>query len=212
SVVGLFLGLLLAKGLNRLFVAIGINLPQGTTVFATRTIVVSLLVGTLITVVASLRPARRATRVPPIAAVREGSILPPGRFARFRGVGSATLAGLGFALLAFGLFGSGLSTTAILVLMGLGALLIFFGVALFSSVNKAVTTDYAVTAENNFDPIPVAVSDPLQHLPGVTAVVGIRAGDARIFKSTESVSGVDPGASQVLRLDWLQGSQSVLEN
>ena len=41
---------------------------------------------------ASLRPARRATRVPPIAAVREGAKLPPGRFAKYRGVGSATLA------------------------------------------------------------------------------------------------------------------------
>src|SRR5207248_519308 len=56
SVVGLFLGLLLAKCLNRLFVSIGINLPQGATVFATRTIVVSILVGTLITLIASLRP------------------------------------------------------------------------------------------------------------------------------------------------------------
>src|SRR6185312_11147997 len=56
---------------------IGIYLPHGSTVFATRTIVVSLLVGTLVTLFASIRPARRATRVPPIAAVREGSVLPP---------------------------------------------------------------------------------------------------------------------------------------
>ena len=44
--------------------------------FATRTIVVSLLVGTIITLVAGLFPAIRATRVPPIAAVREGFTLP----------------------------------------------------------------------------------------------------------------------------------------
>ena len=37
----------------------------------------------LITVLAALRPALRATRVPPIAAVREGAVLPPSRFARF---------------------------------------------------------------------------------------------------------------------------------
>ena len=40
---------------------------------ATRTIIVSLLLGTSITLLASILPARRATRVPPIAAVREGS-------------------------------------------------------------------------------------------------------------------------------------------
>ncbi|MGH2903146.1 MAG: ABC transporter permease, partial [Solirubrobacteraceae bacterium] len=71
SVVGLFLGLGLAKGLNSLFVSFGIDLPQASTVFATRTIVVSLVVGVLITVLAALRPALRATHVPPIAAVRE---------------------------------------------------------------------------------------------------------------------------------------------
>ena len=63
SLVGLFLGLVLAKVLNALFVAFGIDLPHGSTVFATRTIVVSLLVGTVVTVLASVRPARRATRV-----------------------------------------------------------------------------------------------------------------------------------------------------
>src|SRR5204862_2315745 len=52
SVVGLFLGLALAKGLNSLLVSFGIDLPQANTVFATRTIVVSLLVGVLITLAA----------------------------------------------------------------------------------------------------------------------------------------------------------------
>ena len=46
SVVGLFLGLGLAKLLNGLFVAIGIDLPTAGTVFATRTVVVCLLLGT----------------------------------------------------------------------------------------------------------------------------------------------------------------------
>src|SRR5205823_1861780 len=77
SIVGLFLGLLLAKGLNSLLVSFGIDLPQAGTVFKTRTVIVSLLVGVLITVAAAMRPALRATRIPPIAAVREGSVLPP---------------------------------------------------------------------------------------------------------------------------------------
>ena len=71
--------------------------------------------------------ARRATRVPPIAAVREGAALPPGRFSRYRPVGSALLGLAGFALLAYGLFGPGLSTTQLLLAMGVGAVLIFFG-------------------------------------------------------------------------------------
>ena len=76
SIVGLFLGLGLAKGLNSLLVSFGIDLPQAGTVFKTRTVVVSLVVGVVITLLAALRPAIRSTRVPPIAAVREGSVLP----------------------------------------------------------------------------------------------------------------------------------------
>ena len=51
--------------------------------FKTRTIIVSLLVGIIITMIAALRPALRATRVPPIAAAREGALLPPSRWAEY---------------------------------------------------------------------------------------------------------------------------------
>jgi putative ABC transport system permease protein len=132
SLIGLFLGLALAKLLFWIFGLAGFTLPNTGLLFKTRTIVVCLVVGIVVTMLASLRPARRATRVPPIAAVREGSTLPPGRFARFRGVGSALLGGLGFAALAYGLFGAS-GTGPILAFMGVGALLAFFGVALFTA-------------------------------------------------------------------------------
>ena len=100
SVVGLFLGLGLAMGLNALLAATGTELPESGLVFATRTIVVSLLVGTLIALLASLRPALRATHVPPIAAVREGAVLPKSRFARFGLVTAVAVVALAVALLA----------------------------------------------------------------------------------------------------------------
>jgi putative ABC transport system permease protein len=133
SVIGLFLGLLLAKGLFSLFDAVGFTLPNTGLLFETRTIVVALAAGILVTLLASLRPAIRATRVPPIAAVREGATIPAGRFARLRGVGALLMTAVGFGALAYGLFAGGLDTTAILLWMGLGALLVFLGVALFSS-------------------------------------------------------------------------------
>ena len=129
SVTGLFLGLGLAKGLNSLFVAFGIDLPQGATVFAGRTIVVSLLVGILITLVASLRPALRATRVPPIAAVREGSVLPPSRLARFGPLTALVVLVVGVALLVYGTLGN-IATAPRLLMLGVGILLLFVGVAL----------------------------------------------------------------------------------
>jgi putative ABC transport system permease protein len=134
SVVGLFLGLGLAKGLNSLFVSFGINLPQASTVFATRTIIVSLAVGVLITVLAALRPALRATHVPPIAAVREGALLPPSRFARFGTPAALLTIAVAVALMLIGLFVGGLSTTQRLLAIGLGAVGLFVGVAMLAKV------------------------------------------------------------------------------
>jgi putative ABC transport system permease protein len=129
SVTGLFLGLALARGLNKIFAALGFDLPTAGTVFENRTIIVSLLVGTIITLVASIRPARRATRVPPIAAVREGAELPRGRFARWTPYLSAVTLVLGVLLLAYGVFGHHLPTRTRLFSLGAGVLLLFLGVS-----------------------------------------------------------------------------------
>jgi putative ABC transport system permease protein len=133
SLVGLFLGLALAKLLNALFVAIGIDLPHGSTVFATRTIIVSMLVGTLVTLFASIRPARRATRVPPIAAVREGSVLPPSRWAKYGTATSLTVLVVAVAAVSLGALGSGIATGPRLLLLGIGVLLLFVGVSMNAS-------------------------------------------------------------------------------
>ena len=132
SVIGLFAGLGIASGLNSLFVAVGIDLPKASTVFATRTIIVSLAVGIVITLLASLRPALRATRVPPIAAVREGSVLPASRFARFGALAGAGVVAVAVALLLLGIFVHGQSVLLHLLEIGAGVLLLFLGVAIFA--------------------------------------------------------------------------------
>jgi len=132
SVIGLFAGLGLAKGLNALFVKFGIDLPQAGTVFATRTIVVALVVGILVTLIASLLPAIRATRVPPIAAVREGAILPPSRLARFGVPGGLAVVAVSVALMLVGLFAGGLATKWRLISLGVGAAALFVGVAILA--------------------------------------------------------------------------------
>ena len=94
--------------------------------------IVSLLLGTGITLLASILPARRATRVPPIAAVREGSTLPPTRMAAHShnaGVG-VTLASL--AAISLGIFAGGVSALAVGLLLGGGVLGLFFGIALLA--------------------------------------------------------------------------------
>lgn len=133
SIVGLFGGLGLAVGLNALFKALNLDLPQTQTVFATRTVVVSLLVGTIVTLVAGLLPAIRATRVPPIAAVREGATLPRGRFARFTPYVASLVVGLAVLALGYGTLANDIGTGDRFALLGVGVLALFVGVAMLSS-------------------------------------------------------------------------------
>jgi putative ABC transport system permease protein len=277
SVVGLFLGLALAKGLFSLFDAVGFTLPNEGLTFETRTIVVSLLVGVVVTLFASLRPAVRATRVPPIAAVREGATLPESRFARFRLPASILLTVLGFAGLVWGLFAPDLGTAGVLLFMLGGALLVFFGIALLSvrlvrplaaalgwpatriggaagrlardnsqrnpqrtastasalMIGLALVTlvsvlaagivssfkgsvndlwrnaDYAITAQNNFSPIPIAASEAVAKTPGVTAVGNVRGGEAFSFNEGRNLTAVDPPTADMFSIEWKQGSAAV---
>ena len=89
-----------------MFKAFGIDLPTTGTVFGAKTVIVSLVLGVGITVLATISPARRATRVPPIAAVREGAVLPPSRLAKSRTAAPIVL-GIAAVMLALGLFASG---------------------------------------------------------------------------------------------------------
>jgi putative ABC transport system permease protein len=131
SLIGLFAGLGLARGLNSLFKSAGIDLPQAGTVFATRTIIVSIVVGTVVTLLASLAPAIRATRLEPIAAVREG-VMPPSRLARFGLPVALVTFAIGLALVLFGAFDKSASGSLRLLGVGVGVIAIFIGTALLA--------------------------------------------------------------------------------
>jgi putative ABC transport system permease protein len=215
--------------------------------------------------------------VPPIAAVREGAVLPPGRFARFRTPASALLTLIGFAALAYGLFVHGLGTKQILLYMGVGTLFIFIGVALLSArfavplahvlgwpatrmggvagnlardnaqrnpqrtastasalmiglalvtvvsviaagitasfkgaVNDLWISGYAITAQNNFSPIPIAAGDAAAKTPGVEAIANVRGGDAQVFGKVIQATAVNPDSVGIFKLKWVDGSPQVL--
>lgn len=406
SVVGIFAGLALATGLFELFDALGFTLPNTGLVLETRTIIVALAAGIVVTVLASVYPGLRATSVAPIAAVREGAILPgepldavrglwravvvvllgalltvaviglaPGGTvasvalavvalaivllgcALFpsRGLGAIAAGALGLGALLYGLFAPDLGTTRVLLWIGVGVLLAFFaaarvttplipglvrvvspvarwavfalsalawplfalpfwllrrgvwgpggslarlgsflggalvnpllvpivlalaaaraltrfepewpvalpgvvpdastsrigrenarrnpqrtastasalmiGLALVTLVAalaagivqtfrgavdelwKESDSDYGITAQNNFSPIPIDAAEAAARAPGVLAVMNVRTGQVRVLGKTIFATAVDPTARELINLRWRDGTQDVL--
>jgi putative ABC transport system permease protein len=127
SLLGLAFGVGLAVLLQVVLSAVGIELPTSGTVVATRTVIASFAVGTLVTVAASIVPARRASAVLPVEALRASS--PQSRGLGRRTTSGAILAGLGGVALVAGLGGA---TAQPLGLVGIGAAALFIGVALLA--------------------------------------------------------------------------------
>ena len=129
SAIGLGLGIVIALGLRSLLSALGIDLPSTGAVFEPRTVIVSLVVGVVITLVSSFLPALKATRVPPVAAMRAEAATPPSRSIRRRSLIGSVVTLVGVGLLVLGLFrdmGNRLATVAA------GAVVIFLGIAVLS--------------------------------------------------------------------------------
>ena len=125
SLIGLGLGVLAAIGLEKLLSGFGVTLPSGPLVFEARTVIVCVVVGVGVTLVSAITPARRAVRIAPVAAVSDQQTeneIPLRR--RFIRGGAITVVGVG--LLAVGL------TQPAIALVGLGAVLIFVGVAMLA--------------------------------------------------------------------------------
>ena len=133
SLIGLFVGLLLAVGLNELFKALEIELPTTSMRMTPGTVIAAFAVGIGVTVIAGLAPALRATRVPPIAAVREGATLPPSRLSRYWPYVAGVLLALAAASLGFSLFADDVDIVQRLLAIAFGVLALFVGVALLSS-------------------------------------------------------------------------------
>lgn len=137
GLLGSVLGALAGVGVARLLVALitsqGGSFPDVPLVLSVRTWTVAVVVGMGVTLLSSLAPSWRAGRVSPMAAIRESSSIRTSRPTR-RLILGAVLVALGMALMAIALFGSPASTVALLSLAGVGAVLIFLGVARLSAL------------------------------------------------------------------------------
>jgi putative ABC transport system permease protein len=129
SAVGLGVGIGFAVALKAVFKAIGVAMPTTSLQVEPRTVVVSLLVGVVVTLGACLLPALKATRVEPVTGLHEGTVPATAHASGKRTVVGALVAAIGTALLLVGSFSSRGNR---LIMVASGAALVFLGVAILS--------------------------------------------------------------------------------
>ncbi len=269
AVVGVFAGAGVAAGLQAVFKATGIDLPSYGTVFKARTAIVAVIVGVGVSLIASLNPARRASKIPPVAALGDPIQESAGSLSRRAIIGSIALV-IGVTVMMLGLFvshsnqalqvGIGIAVTFLAVatlapiiarpvasvlgrplgrtgmagvlarqnamrnprrtaatasalMIGLALVTMFsvFGQSAKASVNKTIDTDFSadfILKTSSFEPtISPVVEQKAAAVPGVGAVSGQRAGQARYRDSNLTITGVDAEAiGQVVKVDMVHGS------
>jgi putative ABC transport system permease protein len=153
SVAGMFGGVGVALGLKGVFSAFAGSLPAGGLVFKSSTVIISLIVGLVVTVLAGVMPAVRASRTRPIAALRE--VATEGATAsRPRAVAGAILVSLGVVIVLTAVISGG---GGVLARAGLGSVLVLVGMVVFGPV-------VARTASGT-------IGRPFARLRGITAVL-----------------------------------------
>jgi putative ABC transport system permease protein len=120
SLLGFVGGIGISKLLSVALPALGFDLPSGGLVITASILINTVVVGLIVTVLSAVLPARRAGKVPPLAAMRATAIetAGPGRVRLFWGLGSM-LVGLGIIGAVIG----GSSNN----LLGFGVLFVFVG-------------------------------------------------------------------------------------
>jgi Predicted ABC-type transport system involved in lysophospholipase L1 biosynthesis, permease component len=132
SAIGIAAGIATAIALRAVLGAFGAKLPDAGVIVAARTVIVGLAVGMVVTLLSVIGPARRATSIPPIAAMREAAIAPSSS-SRRRLIGGLVVLGTGLVLGATAFLGTGFDSTLRTAGTGLAAVLLFLSIASLSS-------------------------------------------------------------------------------
>ena len=172
SLIGIGFGVLLAIGLNALFKAVGVDLPTAAlTIPIVWSVLLPLAVGLGAALVASVAPAVKATRVPPIAALREGFTLPAGKLAPYIPYIGIGMAILGVGVIAFAIRAGG-GGSRVLLTMAAGAIIAFLGMSMLSQLLI----------------VPIAAALGVGPRGGASASRGSWAGSATAFRCSDAGS------------------------
>lgn len=130
SVMGIFLGLIVANGVRALMNSIGFGLPDGPLNIEPRTVMVSLGVGLVVTLLSAIIPAIKASRVSPVEAMRENEASSGSRKSLFkRGIFGLIISLVGVASLIIGL---NTDIEQPIYAVGFGVVMMFIGVSIIA--------------------------------------------------------------------------------
>jgi putative ABC transport system permease protein len=135
SVVGVVIGIGLSMILKQLLNQFGFEIPGGSVVVNPDKVLIAIAVGTVVTLLSAILPARRAARISPMAAMREVSL------ETSRGFGRRVLIGLVLVFLGACAFGWGLAGDGGAPYVGLGAGVVFLAVAILGPVIARPVSD-----------------------------------------------------------------------
>ena len=141
ALLGVGFGVTIAYALQQILPAVGIELPTASLSIKPRTVIVGLATGLVITLVAALVPARRASRVSVMAALREDAAGPPKAGILRRTLFGALVSAIGLAALFFGLYGDTGSGPSPITYVGVGTAVIFLGIFVLSPLAARPVTN-----------------------------------------------------------------------
>src|SRR6516225_5624787 len=195
AVIGLAAGVAVAAGLKALLGVLGFGVPSGSLVLSARTVILALVVGLGVTVVAAISPARKAAKVPPVAAMQEATVGSTGYGSKQRVIVGLAILAVGVAALFYGLFGHPGSAFAI---VGAGVLLVFPGV---------ITLGRTIAL-----PLSRAIGAPLPRIKGVTGTLARENTMRNPKRTAASASALMIGVGLVAFITILASSTTASNN
>jgi putative ABC transport system permease protein len=209
STVGIAIGYLLARGLQVLFGAVGFDLSRATFPVNLRTIVASYVVGMVVTMLAAYLPARRASKIPPVAALRDDVALPESSLRRRVVVGTALIL-VGVLAMVLGL---SRDDDVGLVLIGTGMLAILVGVSLLSPwLGRPLTRAFEVGYRKVFGTVGTLAAQNSMRNPRRTAATASALMIGLTLVSLMSILGQSATASTDAAVERTLTSQFVVSN
>ncbi|MET8704576.1 FtsX-like permease family protein [Kitasatospora sp. NPDC004723] len=208
SVGGLLAGIGIAAGLQSLVASLNDTMPTGPLVIAPSTVIVSLLVGTLVTVLAALLPSVRASRIAPVAAMSSAEQPATQKSLLVRNIIGLFFTAIGVA----GLLGGAAAKSVNVVGLGSGALMIGVFVltpllsrpviALFAPVLRKLFGTPGKLARENAVRNPRRTAATASALTiGVTLITALTVVGASVNKAIDEATASDLRADYAVAMD-----------